>query len=200
VEERHGPRVHVLDDGFQHLRLARDLDLLCLRPEDLHDRPMPAGALREPASAHRHADLFAVSEGAVPAGLPTDRAFTVRRRLIGFVEATGAMVDAPRRPFLLSGIAHPERFAADVESLCGALAGSSFRPDHHRFTAAELADVVSRARAAGADALVTTEKDLPRLPPIDALPVRALRIGVDVDGAGLRDRVLAVARRVEARA
>jgi tetraacyldisaccharide 4'-kinase len=192
--------VHVLDDGFQHLRLARDLDLLCLRPEDLHDRPLPAGALREPASAHRHADLFAVSEGAVPPELPADRSFAVRRRLVGFVDADAATAPAPRRPFLLSAVAHPERFAADVESLCGVLAGTAFRPDHHRFTTAEIDDALARARSAGADALVTTEKDLPRLPPIEALPLRALRIGLDVDGEGLRERVLAVARRMETRA
>jgi len=47
VESRFGPRLHLLDDGFQHLRLQRDLDLLCVDPADLEDRPLPAGRLRE---------------------------------------------------------------------------------------------------------------------------------------------------------
>ena len=51
VEARFGRRVHVLDDGFQHLRLARDLDLVCLDVADLDDRPLPAGRLRERPAA-----------------------------------------------------------------------------------------------------------------------------------------------------
>jgi tetraacyldisaccharide 4'-kinase len=201
VEERFGPRVHVLDDGFQHLRLARDLDLLCLRPEDLGDRPLPAGALREDAGAARRADVFLVWDGPLPPELPGDRSFVVRRRLEGFVDREGAAAEAPRRPYLLAGIAHPERFAADVRESCGALAGTAFFPDHHRFRSDELERACLDARASGADALVTTEKDLPRLPPLAGLPVRALRIGVDVAGAErLRERVLAAARLVEARA
>ena len=47
VEARFGRRVHVLDDGFQHLRLERDLDLVCLDVRDLEDQPLPAGRLRE---------------------------------------------------------------------------------------------------------------------------------------------------------
>ena len=201
VEERFGPRVHVLDDGFQHQRLARDLDLLCLRPEDLRDRPLPAGSLRENASAARRADAFVVWDGPVPSELPADRAFVVRRRREGFVDREGAPAETPRRPYLLAGIAHPERFASDVREACGAPAGTAFFPDHHRFRADEVERAVRDAVAAGADALAVTEKDLPRLPPVEGLPVRALRIGVDVeDEARLRERVLAVARGLEVRA
>jgi tetraacyldisaccharide 4'-kinase len=88
-----------------------------------------------------------------------------------------------------------------VRDACGAHAGQAFFPDHHRFRAAELEAAVREAVAAGADALVTTEKDLPRLAPVVGPPVRALRIGVEVEGAErLRERVLAVARRLEGRA
>jgi tetraacyldisaccharide 4'-kinase len=202
VEERFGPRVHVLDDGFQHLRLARDLDLLCLRPEDLDDRPLPAGRLRENASSAQRADAFLVWDGPRPSGLPADCTFLVRRRRIGFVDREGASVEPPRRPFLLAGIAHPERFAADMREACGEPAGSAFFPDHHRFAAEEVARVQRDAAAAGADAVVTTEKDLPRLPSsLTGLPVRALRIGVDVEGEDvLRECVLTVARRLKGRA
>ncbi len=200
VEARFGPRVHVLDDGFQHLRLARDLDLLCLRPEDLHDRPVPAGELRERASAAVRADVYLVWDGPPPLELPADRSFEVRRRLEGFVDRDGAPAEAPRRPYPVAGIARPDLFAADVLAACGGTVGGAYFADHHRFRAGELRWVVRDAIAKGADALVTTEKDVPRLPPVDGLPLRALRIGVEVTEAErLRERVLAVARRVEAR-
>src|SRR5262249_56083068 len=58
VEARFGRRVHVLDDGFQHLRLARDLDLVCLDVHDPADRPLPAGPPRaRPAALARAARL-----------------------------------------------------------------------------------------------------------------------------------------------
>ncbi len=57
VEQRFGERVHVLDDGFQHLRLARDLDVVCLDVHDLDDRPLPAGRLREAPQALERAQL-----------------------------------------------------------------------------------------------------------------------------------------------
>ncbi|HET9314863.1 MAG TPA: tetraacyldisaccharide 4'-kinase, partial [Vicinamibacteria bacterium] len=178
--------------------LARDLDLLCLRPEDLRDSPVPAGSLRERASAARRADVFLVWDGPLASDLPADRAFVVRRRREGFVDRDGAPAATPRRPYLLAGIAHPERFAADVREACGEPAGHAFFPDHHRFRADEVERVVRDAAAAGADALVVTEKDLPRLPPVEGLPLRALRIGIEVaDEVLLRERVLAVARRLE---
>jgi tetraacyldisaccharide 4'-kinase len=196
VEERFGPRVHVLDDGFQHLRLHRDLDLVCLRAHDLDDVPLPAGALRERASAAARADALLVWDDPAPSGLFPDRVFRVHRRLAGFVDRDGGAAGAPRRPFLVAGIAHPERLEADVRSLGGDVAGRAFFADHHRFSAADVTRVEAEARAAGADAIVTTEKDLPRLPAA-GLPVRALRIAPAFeDEERLRARVLAVARRV----
>lgn len=198
VEERFGPRVHVLDDGFQHLRLHRDLDLVCLRAHDLSDVPLPAGALRERAGAAARADALLVWDDPAPSGLFPDRVFRVRRRLAGFVDRDGRAAETPRRPFLLAGIAHPERLEADVRALTGEVAGRAFFADHHAYRADDVSRVESQARAAGADAIVTTEKDLPRLPPT-ALPVRALRIAPEIeDEERLRARVLAVARRVRA--
>ena len=60
VEARYGRRVHVLDDGFQHLRLFRDLDVLSVSDADLQDRPLPAVRLRERASASPRADVLCV--------------------------------------------------------------------------------------------------------------------------------------------
>jgi tetraacyldisaccharide 4'-kinase len=196
VEQRFGPRVHVLDDGFQHLRLFRDLDLVCLRAHDLFDVPLPAGALRERAGAAARADVLLVWDDPAPAGLFPGRVFRVRRRPAGFFDREGRAADAPRRPFLVAGIAHPERLEDDVRALTDAVAGRAFFADHHRYRADDVARVESEAARAGADVLVTTEKDLTRLPHT-TLPALALRIAPEIeDEERLRARVLAVARRV----
>jgi tetraacyldisaccharide 4'-kinase len=196
VEARFGRRVHLLDDGFQHLRLARDLDLLCLGDGDLADRPLPAGRLREFASAAERADLLLFTGGEpVPAGAPD--VFRVRRRVVGFFGPDAAPRPAPRRPFLLAAIARPERFHDDVRGLVPAVAGSRCFRDHHAFSADELATVAAEARAAGADTVVTTEKDAVRIAswPGEGPPLLVLRIAAELeDEARLRERLLSVAR------
>ena len=183
VEQRFGRRVHVLDDGFQHLRLHRDLDLLCATAADLADRPLPAGRLREGRGAAARADALLLSGGgAAPASWPRERLFALRRSVEGFFARDGAAAAAPQRPFLLSGVARPERFAADVALQAPAVAGAAAFPDHHWFSARDLAGVEAAARAAGADAIATTAKDLERLPPSwEPLPLRVLHITAAVD-------------------
>jgi tetraacyldisaccharide 4'-kinase len=194
AETLFGPRVHVLDDGFQHLRLARDLDLVCASGEDLRDWPLPAGRLREFAWAARRAHgVLLTGAGAPPAGV---EAWRVSRRVLGCVDLEGGPVAPPRRPWLVSGIARPERFHADASAACPQIAGRDVFCDHHRFAAGEWARIADRARAAGADALLTTAKDAVRLPADAAvpLPVRVLRVAAEVsDEARFRDRLLSVA-------
>jgi tetraacyldisaccharide 4'-kinase len=200
AEARFGPRVFLLDDGFQHLRLARDLDVLCLDAADLAGRPLPAGRLREfPRAAARADVVLLAAEGAVPPALAAGGVHRWRRRVLGFGDAaTGAERPAPARPFLVAGIARPERFAADVAPRVERVAGSAWFRDHHAFTAAEVGRCAERAAAAGADALVITAKDAVRFPAAASrLPVLVLRIAPEIeDEAALRERLLrAVARR-----
>ncbi len=205
VERRFGPRVHLLDDGFQHLRLARDLDVVCVSPADLGDRPLPAGRLRESRSALARADLVLLARDGVPSDrlrahvreIGAERTLLTSRRVLGFFTPDGRAVDAPSRPFLLSGIARPERFVTDATSYVGEVAGQKSYPDHHRFTSEEVRQVAARARSRRADAVVTTEKDLIRLPTIpDAPPFYVLRVEVVVeDEERLRALVLAAARK-----
>jgi tetraacyldisaccharide 4'-kinase len=199
VEARFGPRVYVLDDGFQHLRLHRDLDVVCASARDLVDRPLPAGRLRESPSALARADLILLdADGPALAGLAAaypGRVLRLRRRVLGFFGLDGSERPAPARPFLLSGIARPERFHCDATPRVGQLAGTAVFADHHAYSARDVAGVESRARAAGADAIVTTAKDAVRLPPT-SLPTLILRIAAEVDDeALLRQRVLRAAER-----
>jgi tetraacyldisaccharide 4'-kinase len=208
VEARFGRRVHVLDDGFQHLRLARDLDLVCLDVHDVHDRPMPAGRLRERPSSLGRADLIlltrteAASEEEIRALevlLGPERCLRVGRRVAGWSTLAGTPSAPPSRAFLLAAIARPERFERDVAGSGAAVVGRAFYRDHHRFRADDLASVSARARAAGAEAIVTTAKDAVRLDAAATLglPVVVMAISaVIADEARLRVLLLSVAGRV----
>ena len=207
VEARFGRRVHVLDDGFQHLRLERDLDLVCLDVRDLEDQPLPAGRLRESPPALARADcilltrLEAASEqelNALEARLGPARTFRVERRAIGWRTLGGHAAQPPGPAFLLAGIARPERFEHDVAAAGVPVAGRAFFRDHHRFRADELRSVEKQARAAGATALATTAKDAARLdylPPLE-MPVVVLHVGAHVrDETRLRERLLSAVQK-----
>jgi tetraacyldisaccharide 4'-kinase len=204
VEGRFGRRVHVLDDGFQHLRLFRDLDVLSVSDADLQDRPLPAGRLRERSSASARADVLCLwSQAPGPPGeAPREgtvdaRTFRVTRRPLGFFDAAGETRTPPARLFLLSGIASPERFWSDVAAIAPGVVGRSAYPDHHRFTAAEVRRLYDDARAVRADAIVTTSKDAVRLPRVaPELPLLVFRIAAQIeDEPRFRDHLLAALRR-----
>ena len=207
VEARFGRRVHVLDDGFQHLRLARDLDLVCLDVRDLEDQPLPVGRLRERPAALSRADLVlltrleAASEaelGALETRIGPGRTFRVERRVAGFTTAAGAPQAPPKRAFLLAAIARPERLERDVAAAGVAVVGRAFFRDHHRFRPRELASVAEQARLLGADAIVTTAKDVVRLESASVSEPPVIVLGIEArvaDEARLRERLLAAVRR-----
>jgi tetraacyldisaccharide 4'-kinase len=198
VLARFGPRLLILDDGFQHLRLHRQLDIVCASPRDLRDWPLPAGRLREFQQARRRAHLvvWMLEPGEeAPAGAAPG-SVRARRRPLGFFSTAGDARPAPGRAWLLSGIARPERFAADIGGLAAVVGHSRF-PDHHRYSNPELEAALRRARDAGA-ALVTTEKDAVRLDP-GHRPERELlvfRSALEIlDEAPFLERLLLTARR-----
>jgi tetraacyldisaccharide 4'-kinase len=154
--------VHVLDDGFQHLTLMRDLDLLVVPSEDLSDtRTLPFGRFREPLDAAASADAVLV-----PVGGPLS-ADEVRDRLK--VSAAFVFDRRVRQPdhampvFAFAGIAKPERFFSDLERSGWPLVGRRSFADHHWYTADEIAAIRRAAREAGAGRIVTTAKDFVRL-------------------------------------
>jgi len=206
AERRLGATVHVMDDGFQHFALDRDVDLLVVSEEDLADMPLPIGRLRERIDAATAADAALVTAGYATAAERVGRAigvatvFRVTRTI-----APPRFVVAPREPvvvppgsrvFVVAGIARPDRFLADVSAAGWDIAGEMMFRDHHRFDARDLRRIVDAAKAARSAIVLTTEKDAVRLASFDLsdVPIAAvpLVVGVEpVDGfrAWLLERV-----------
>jgi tetraacyldisaccharide 4'-kinase len=162
--------VALLDDGFQHLQLERDLDIVLLNGTE--DQMFPLGCLREPMSALARADIVALVGSAsmtrsaaryahdapvfrcrsVPAGLRKD---------LGYEENLSPSEYTSREVVLMSGIANPERFRQTAEGLQWRVLDHRVYPDHHVFSDAELAKILSRWPGTP---IVTTEKDWVKLP------------------------------------
>ncbi len=203
-----GARSVVLDDGFQHMALHRDLDIVLLDADrPFHNgRVLPAGHLRERPSALRRAHLLVLSSTTLPGGDPgpaaaRDEPASAREREAGeeraradaaaeealrrrarpgtpilrsYFEATSlqGIRAEPSRPLgwlagrkvaVFAGIARPARLCSSLRRLGAEVAEFLPFPDHHRYTERDLAAILSRAKARGAEGLVTTEKDLARL-------------------------------------
>lgn len=167
-----GSELLLLDDGFQHHRLHRDLDLVCLdaRFGLGNGHVLPRGPLREPISALRFADALVWTrvpeDGAVrddprlPRALPRFRVCVRTRQLRGARGAVGPLESlAAARVGLLSAIARPDRLRADVEALGATVVRTETFPDHHQYTRAEVAALDPALR------WLTTAKDAVKIPP-----------------------------------
>lgn len=190
LEERFGKRIVLVDSGFQHRRLFRDLDVVCVTEDDLAARVMPAGMLRESPRALRSADLIFTdreTDGPRVAKLRARRpndVFSLARADFGFfpLEGTGVETDPPARAFVFAGIGRPGRFVKDVAARGVAVVGQRFFRDHHPFSEGELKDVAEAAGKAGALAVVTTAKDAVRIAAWPfSLPLLVLSARLDIE-------------------
>ena len=213
AETRLGATVHVLDDGFQHLGLARDLDLVLVRADDLRQSTFPAGRLRERPQTARRADALiveapgALAAGAVAEGFGVSTWFRQQRSLGALHPLAGSRageraVEEEARVFAVTGIASPERFPAALAAAGFEVAGALAFADHHPFTPADVRRISLQAAAHDAGLVLTTEKDAVRLAPLAPFDfaVAAVRLVVAVeptDGfrAWLLERVAAAGGR-----
>jgi len=192
-ERRFGATVHLLDDGFQHFELERDIDLLLVSEDDLSDRPLPAGRLREGLAAAAYADAALVTAGydtaaeriargiQVPIVFRITRSIGAPRSLTGTKESV--VVPTGSRVFVVAGIALPERFITDIAAAGWTIAGTMEFRDHHRFTAYDAARIDAAARASASAIVLTTEKDAVRLAAcrLDDLPIASVPLVVGVE-------------------
>lgn len=157
-----GPVLHLLDDGFQHRGLARDVDIVVLHSDDFLDRLLPAGRLREGFSALSRAHIAVMRE--------EDQELEGALRRRGFSRPIWWMqrrldVPAVKRGVAFCGIARPEEFFSALRSQGVTLAAMRAWRDHHTNTQADVAELIELQRQHGAEAFVTTEKDMVRLGP-----------------------------------
>jgi tetraacyldisaccharide 4'-kinase len=185
--------VHLLDDGFQHRQLARDVDIVLLTQADVEDTLLPAGNLREPLSAVAEADVVVLREEeaaslrSVVAGLSGEKrapAIWVVRRSLSLGE--GGEVALPTKPFAFCGIARPENFTRMLAGQGYEPMDTMIFPDHHAYDEGDIRRLIERAREIEANGFVTTEKDAVKLTPIlhDHLetigPIVVARLGVEL--------------------
>lgn len=154
AETQFGTRLHLLDDGFQHRELARDLDLVLLNASDFTDRLLPGGRLREPLSALKRADVVVVEEG-VP--YPARR---LGRKAIWRIRRGISVPALPPRVAAFCGVARPERFFGELRAASVAAAVELAFSDHHAYTEKEVRDLLELKETKNCAAFVTTEKDL----------------------------------------
>ena len=208
--QRFGPDTLLLDDGFQHRQLHRDLDLVMLDATDPFGggRLLPRGRLREPVAALKRAHAVLLSrtdQASEVAGLrrrleqviPGVPQVLTRHRPSGLTDLAGGG-ERPleslrgRRVLAMSGIANPLAFHRTLADLGAVLAAALAFPDHHPYGPADLARVAAVAREAGAELVVTTEKDAVRMPAgVSPWPILALRVDLEItEGADSLERLL----------
>ena len=167
--ERAAPKtgIHLLDDGFQHRRLARNFDIVLVTAEDLEDALLPAGNRREPLSALARADALVLRQEEHAALEPRIRRYIRPGTPIWLIRRSLHLPDPPSTTTVLafSGIARPQNFV-DMLKTCGLRVIDSIAfPDHHRYTAADLRRLAQRLQSSGAQAFMTTEKDAVKITP-----------------------------------
>lgn len=180
----------LLDDGFQHRALHRDLDIVLLHAAEPFGfgHVLPRGLLREPVAGLRRAGAVVLTHATAADGGAIERILaTIRRHNSGVpvyrcvhrptclrepAGLGGGDVERPlaalagRRVFAFCGIGNPAAFESTLVEFGGPLAGRHWFPDHHAYSPADLARVHAAARQAGATVLVTTEKDWVKLAPL----------------------------------
>ena len=204
--------VLVLDDGFQHRRLARDLDMVLIDALDPFGlgRVLPRGLLREPSKSLRRADLVVLSRADL---VDIDQRKGIRDRAehaagrVNWVEArhaprdliddqgvaTSLSVLVGRSVAAFCGIGNPEGFRRTLLPLCRDLLDLRIYPDHHDYTAGDVVALQRWASEVRADLVLTTQKDLVKLRDcsLGPVPLRALRIGLDIiSGEGVMEDAL----------
>jgi tetraacyldisaccharide 4'-kinase len=202
AESKLGSEVLVLDDAYQHLAVARDLNILLIDATDpFGEFEMPPfGRLREPLYGIRRADAIIITradrafdQGQTQAiikyfcgdKVPVMYLYSTITRLRHL--ATGEVYDAKNfagwNVAVACGIANPGAFSEDVLQAGINIVSESFFADHHSFTQEDIDRISRAAGEAGADAIVTTEKDAVRLEGLSHgdIPIYAAQLEIESD-------------------
>jgi tetraacyldisaccharide 4'-kinase len=191
------PGIHILDDGFQHRQLARDINIVLLNREDWHDGLLPAGNLREPLRALRRATCIAIP--ADQADLETELRAWGWTGLIWRLLRRMEIPPAQGQVAAFCGIARPAQFYSGLEAAGLQLVMRRNFRDHHRYTAEDIHRLVAGGRNAGAVEFLTTDKDQVRLANLAAkfpaeLPLKTASLQIQIENPnealeGLEERL-----------
>jgi len=174
--ERFQPDIFILDDGFQHLSLKRDLNILLLDAKKPfgNGSVFPAGTLREPASAIKRADLIVLTRAErsgmtierIPENIPV---ISSEHRLSGYKQFSGGEINSFEKleglkGLAFAGIADPNQFFDSLEKCGVQLVATLAFPDHTDYGDDEIAALAKLKRSSTADYLITTSKDAVKIP------------------------------------
>jgi len=199
--EEFGTDTLILDDGFQYLNLKAHINILLVdstSPFDNH-HVLPRGLLREPIKNIRRADYIFLTKSDGSSRLRHLKAFLRRQNhLAEIIECChkpqyleDVFQRGERLPLeylkgkkvaSISAIANPDSFNAFLSELGGNIVEEIHFADHHRYRQQELIDFINKAKTAGAEVIMTTEKDAVRMPRLDRrdLPILFLRVQIDI--------------------
>ena len=183
--------VHLLDDGFQHRKLARAADIVVVHSSDFAQTLLPAGRLREPLRGLRRASVVVLREE--DAGLESEIRRIGVTAPVWFMQRYLEPLPRAGRCFAFCGIARPEEFFSSLRSLGMEVVDMKAFRDHHRYTREDMQRLAQMASESHVDAVVTTEKDEVKLDTglrnilERAAPIRVAKLSV-----ALRDEVSVV--------
>jgi len=183
--ERFGVEVLLLDDGFQHRKLGRDLDIVLVdsKKKGGNGFLLPAGPLREPEKNIKRAHKVILVNKYPYNEVPEHKNAYICR-------LTPEIPEGITTAAAFSGIAQPDMFFKALESNNIRLISKKVFPDHHQYTKKDVQNLLNQAEADGVEAIITTEKDMVKIEPLLAetaapIPVFALKLKVELDTEGL---------------
>ncbi len=179
--DRFGSDLFILDDGFQHLKLHRDINILLIDATDPfgNGHILPRGILREPLESMRRADIIVLTKtdlskrntetmDKIKRYNPTAPIFFSHYRPLDLVDMKGNNIEVKslrgKSLFIFSGLANHSSLRLLLEMSGTKVSGELTYPDHYNYSKKDIEEIMSRAANLNADMIVTTEKDLVRIP------------------------------------
>lgn len=197
IEKQYPNSLVILDDGFQHLALGRDVDIICINTdkEVAASFCLPLGGLRESFKALDHADAVVLTPGSQNKNLevwqnviqnefPKLPCFVAHSKVDGFFEGPSDFeFDSLQNWVSFSGIASPERFVKTLSEYSPSVEHIQSYPDHHRYVESDIEWLINEKNRAGAFGFVTTDKDWYKVYELfkpKSEKVISLRVGYDL--------------------
>jgi len=205
-----GAKVLIMDDGFQHSRLVRDLDIVTIDATLPfgYEKIFPAGLLREPLTSLRRADVAVITrcdqisepeldniENKLRAVNPNILIAQSIHAAVNIKSADNAETTVERlkgsKIYAFCGIGNPNAFFNTIKALGAEITGLKIYKDHYKYTQASLADIYTQARLTGAELILTTQKDWTKIKPLkpDKKEIRLAYLAVEIKFIDGRDRL-----------